>query len=62
MRRNLNLLKQHYDNKRERESNVHVNKILKGLELAYERLLIEKRAKNSELVVLRNNEIVTIKP
>ena len=47
---------------KERESNVHVNKILKGLELAYERLLIEKRAKNSELVVLRNNEIVTIKP
>jgi hypothetical protein len=47
---------------KEKESNAHVNKILKGLELAYEKLLIEKRAKNSELVLLRNNEIVMIKP
>ena len=38
------------------------NKIQKGLELAYERLLEEKRAKNGELVVLRDNKIVTIKP
>jgi len=37
-------------------------KILKGLELTYERLLAEKRAKNSELVILRDNKIVTIKP
>jgi len=37
-------------------------KILTGLELAYERLLADKRAKNSELVVLRDNKIVTIKP
>jgi hypothetical protein len=47
---------------KEKESNIHVDKILKGLELAYERLLAEKRAKNGELVILRNNEIVTIKP
>ena len=37
-------------------------KILKGLELAYEKLLAEKKAKNGELVVLRDNKIVTIKP
>ena len=36
--------------------------ILKGLDLSYEKLLAEKRAKNEELVILRNNKIVTIKP
>ena len=46
---------------KDRESNERVNKILKGLELAYQRLLEEKRAKNSELVILRDNKIVTIK-
>lgn len=38
------------------------NKILKGLEKAYENLLEFKKAKNSELVVLRDNKIVRIKP
>lgn len=38
------------------------NKILKGLEKTYERLLVYKKAKNSVLVVLRNNKIVKIKP
>ena len=38
------------------------HKILKGLDLAYEKLLEEKRAKNSELVILRDNKIVTVKP
>jgi len=37
-------------------------KILKGLELAYEKLLEFKKAKNSELVILRDNKIVRIKP
>jgi len=37
-------------------------KILKGLELSYEKLLAEKKAKNSELVILRDNKIITIKP
>ncbi|WP_395627553.1 hypothetical protein [Daejeonella sp.] len=37
-------------------------KILKGLEIAYEKLLAFKKMTNSELVVLRNNEIVRIKP
>ncbi len=38
------------------------NKILKGLEKAYEKLLEFKKTKNSELVVLRDNKIVKIKP
>jgi hypothetical protein len=38
------------------------NKILKGLEKAYEKLLEFKKLKNSELVVLRDNKIVKIKP
>ena len=46
----------------EKESNARVNKILKGLELTYEKLLAEKKAKNGELVILRDNKIVTIKP
>lgn len=38
------------------------NKILKGLEKVYEKLLEFKKQKNSELVVLRDNKIVKIKP
>jgi hypothetical protein len=38
------------------------DKIQKGLELAYEKMLLDKRAKNEEIVVLRDNKIVTIKP
>ena len=37
-------------------------KIQKGLELAYSKLVADTRAKNGELVVLRDNKIVTIKP
>jgi hypothetical protein len=37
-------------------------KILKGLELAYERLIEFKKYKKSELVILRDNKIVKIKP
>lgn len=37
-------------------------KILKGLEKVYEKLLVFKKLKNSELVVLRDNKIVKIKP
>jgi len=47
---------------KDKESNERVNKIQKGLELTYEKLLAEKKAKNSELVILRDNKIVTIKP
>lgn len=38
------------------------NKILKGLEKTYEKLLEFKKSKNSDLVVLRDNKIVKIKP
>jgi hypothetical protein len=38
------------------------NKILKGLEKVYEKLLEFKKMKNSELVILRENKIVKIKP
>ena len=38
------------------------NEILKGLEKTYETLLEFKKSKNSELVVLRNNKIVKLKP
>ncbi len=38
------------------------NKILKGLEKVYEKLLEFKKAKNSEMVVLRGNKIVKLKP
>ncbi|MCH5599452.1 hypothetical protein [Niabella ginsengisoli] len=38
------------------------DKILLGLEKVYEKLLEFKKSKNSELVVLRDNKIVRIKP
>jgi hypothetical protein len=38
------------------------NKILKGLEIVYERLIAFKKMKNSELVILRDNKIVRVKP
>ncbi|MFT4092087.1 MAG: hypothetical protein QM640_00515 [Niabella sp.] len=38
------------------------NKILKGLEKVYARLLEFKKAKNSELVVIRDSKVVKIKP
>ena len=38
------------------------NKILKGLEKAYEKLIEFKKIKNSELVILRDDKIVKIKP
>jgi hypothetical protein len=37
-------------------------KILKGLEKVYEKLLEFKKKKNSELVIIRENKIVRIKP
>lgn len=38
------------------------NKIVKGLEKAYEKMLEFKRKNNSEIVVIRENKIVKIKP
>lgn len=38
------------------------DKILVGLEKAYEKLLEFKKQKNTDLVVIRDNKIVKIKP
>lgn len=38
------------------------NKILKGLEKVYDKLIEFKKSKNSELVIIRDKKIVKIKP
>ncbi len=38
------------------------DKILLGLEQVYKKLLVFEKQKNSELVVIRDNKIVKIKP
>jgi hypothetical protein len=38
------------------------NKIIKGLELTYERLIEFKKEKNSELVIIKDGKIVRVKP
>ena len=38
------------------------DKILKGLDKSYERLIEFKKYKNSELVVMKGDKIVRIKP
>ena len=37
------------------------NKIIKGLEKAYEKMLVFKKERKSELVIIQNNKIVKIK-
>jgi hypothetical protein len=37
------------------------NKIVKGLEKAYEKMLIFKKEHKSDLVIIQNNKIVKIK-
>ena len=39
----------------------HINKILKGLEKAYEKMLDFKKERKSELVIIQDNKIVKIK-
>lgn len=43
------------------EVKVMRDKIIKGIDLAYDRLLIEKQKDNSELVFSHNGKIVAIK-
>ena len=38
------------------------NKIIFGLEKAYEKMLEFKKMKNSEIVIIRENKIIRIKP
>lgn len=45
----------------EKQKELH-DKIIKGLEISYERLIAYKKCKNSVLVVMRDNKIVKIKP
>jgi len=46
----------------QQENNEIKHKIQKGLELTWEKLVSETRAKNSTLVVIQNGKIVEIKP
>ncbi|MEC4052082.1 hypothetical protein VSP10_04690 [Myroides odoratimimus] len=45
-----------------KEKEIRKEKILKGLEIAYQKMLEFKREKNSEVVILKNDKIVHIKP
>lgn len=38
------------------------NRILSGLEKTYEKLIEFKKLKNSELVIIRDNKIVKVRP
>ena len=38
------------------------DKLLKGLDLAYERMIVEKRKKQQKIVVWKEGKIVTINP
>ena len=38
------------------------NKILKGLEKAYDKLILVKKEKNADLVILKDDKIVHVKP
>ena len=40
---------------------VNKNKILKGLEIAYEKMLVFKKELNSEFVIIQGDKIVKIK-
>lgn len=44
----------------EEKNNEFTEKIIKGLELSFERLLDSKSRNNGKLVVMRDGEIVTI--
>jgi hypothetical protein len=44
------------------EQNELRDKILKGLEISFERLIAYKKYKNSVMVVMKDNKIVKIKP
>jgi hypothetical protein len=48
-------------NKRDKQIELR-NKILVGLEKVYEKLIVFKKEKNSELIVMRDGKIVKIKP
>ncbi|MDR2840312.1 MAG: hypothetical protein LBV75_03460 [Paludibacter sp.] len=46
----------------QKENAEFVEKVVRGLDVTYEKLIAEKRAQNEEIIVLRNNKIMAIKP
>ena len=48
--------------KEEVKKDILEEKLLKGLSLAYERMIAEKRKNNQKIVVRREGKIVTINP
>jgi len=48
--------------KKEVKKDILEVKLLKGLDLAYERMIAEKRKNNQKIVVRRESKIVTINP
>ncbi|MCY0970049.1 hypothetical protein [Chryseobacterium wangxinyae] len=44
------------------DKNIRKNKILKGLEKAYDKMIEFKKEKNSEIVIIREKQIIKIKP
>lgn len=48
--------------KKQNKEIVATDKILKGLELAYEKLIEFKKSKNSKMVVMRDGKIVFLDP
>ena len=49
-------------NKDDKENNEFRDKVLKGLDLSYQRLLENKRKTNGELVIVKNGKIIKVKP
>lgn len=47
---------------KQNERNEEREKILKGLELTYERLIAFKKKMNTELVIMKDGKIVKINP
>ncbi|EGD35081.1 hypothetical protein [Capnocytophaga sp. oral taxon 338] len=48
--------------KKEVKKDILEEKLLKGLSLAYERMIVQKRKNNQKIVVRRGGKIVTINP
>ena len=48
--------------KKEVKKDILEEKLLKGLSLAYERIIVQKRKNNQKIVVRREGKIVTITP
>jgi len=48
--------------KKEVKKDILEDKLLKGLNLAYERMIAQKRKNNQKIVVRREGKIVTINP